>query len=139
MGLQSKKSPAVRLQLLLCSSLTEPAAQKISSSQIAVAALQPSYWVCRHKMSSTLSYWACHQQILKINCSQSAKPKKLPECTMDQHYFVHLCPCQCKWLETHVHPGNMLDWEHGFNLKASLFWQKLNLSFTIPISLDRKR
>ena len=56
MGLQSKKSPVVRLQLLPCSSLAGPAARKTSSSQIAVAALQPSCWACRHK---NLKYAEC--------------------------------------------------------------------------------
>ena len=101
MGLQPKKSQAVRLQLLPCSSLAGPAATKISSSliavatlqlscwtcrpkisssQIAVAALQPSCWACRHKISSTqsavailqLSYWACYQKI------QSSQLQLLP-------------------------------------------------------------
>ena len=55
-GPATKKSKVVRLQLLPCSSLAGPAAQKISSSQIAVAALQPSCWACRHK---NLKYAEC--------------------------------------------------------------------------------
>ena len=43
MGLQSKKSPVVRLQLLPCSSFAGPAASKIWSVQIAVS-LQLSCW-----------------------------------------------------------------------------------------------
>ena len=53
MDLQSnKKPPVVRLQLLPCSPLAGSAATQNSNTQNAVAILQ-------------LSYWACHQKILK--------------------------------------------------------------------------
>ena len=73
----------VRLQLLHCSPLAGPAAQKISSSQIAVAALQPSCWACHQIQNSQIavaalqpSCWACHQ----IQNSQIAVAALQPSC-----------------------------------------------------------
>ena len=53
MGLQPKKSQAVRLELLLCSPFAGSAATKISSTQSAIAILQLSYWACYQKIQSS--------------------------------------------------------------------------------------
>ena len=70
MGLQSKKSPVVRLQLLPCSSLAGPAAQKPQAVRLQLLPCSSLAGPAATKISSTqnavailqLSYWACHQK-----------------------------------------------------------------------------
>ena len=87
MGLQSKKSPVVRLQLLPCSSLAGPAAQKPQAVRLQLLPCSSLAGPAATKISSTqnavailqLSYWACHQKPAALLLGLLGLPRKNPK------------------------------------------------------------